>query len=853
MRERISLLGEIRKGGYDASLITTFNAYLPFYEDVVLRKLVASGVKHNVLLMDAGQCTESLNNHPPRFAGRHYSLVPMHSKGAFHPKVILLVGKKKGTLLIGSHNMTLAGFGFNREITNLIRLENLEDDVAISLISSAWHQIHEWVTEQPRQLPPQLSEMVLKVAGFAPWLKKEMPSEIENCSVISSQPGSPSLWQQLMAMLNEKVSQAIISGAFFDSKLEFIHRFLEDIEPAEMYVGIDPSTVQIPKDAKDIKGVRFVNCDKIAVAESNSSKHMGYLHAKSIVIETVSGTIYLVSGSANPSRPAWLSDGMSGNIEMILVRKGNEAESDARENGLLDIPSMPPLTEKDWEVAQSNWKLRKNSEKHQLTKIGVAVADDKSIAFCTDLPELPNMLECEILDQNKDLLESATASLINGNYHLHITSSVKNHARYVRCFSDEKSLLFIIHHEEMIKAQSRTDQQRRFREALNSLNSDSPDLVTLIHCVDKIIFTKAKDVNINVKGISGGKEAASEDVNEDTFLAIDVSETRKTKKKFRLRASNDLAYLLDVLIYHLKVESDIERPLEPKDDKGRNEEEQVGVEGDENNGKGQSDIDIAVKTLDLCHRKVHTLVKRMRDQLAELKKGTVSIDDVVIRLTGVLALLRYLRGCDGKVSWIKYGQTSFPIAERSQLLHAVASSLFEGNNSILCLGKEFDSLAESDELSRLKGLLVWLAWDCDLKLNVKKPFFESPEERSERDLDNGLVLAIAQLGRNDEIVITEAKNSIAPLCSSDMDWLKGVLFIGKKLFEFSSNPEKFIAVSEANPGYLAFHRTVPTWGIRLVVGGNSKYTNLLCFDQTKGHISCRSDAIRTVPLDEILQ
>ena len=143
-----------------------------------------------------------------------------------------------------------------------------------------------------------------------------------------------------------------------------------------------------------------------------------------------------------------------------------------------------------------------------------------------------------------------------------------------------------------------------------------------------------------------------------------------------------------------------------------------------NNGKGQSDIDIAAKTLDLCHRKVHTLVKRMRDQLEELKKGTILIDDVVVRLTGVLALLRYLRECDGKVSWIKYGQTSFPVAERSQLLHAVASSLFEGNNSILYPGKEFDSLVESDELSRLKGLLIWLAWDCDLKLDLKTPFFE---------------------------------------------------------------------------------------------------------------------------------
>ncbi len=851
MRERISLLGEITKGGYGASLITTFNAYLPFYEDVVLRKLVAAGVRHNVLLMDAGQCAESLNNYPPRFAGRHYSLVPMHSKGAFHPKVILLVGKKKGVLLIGSHNMTLAGFGFNREITNLIRLENLEDNVAISLISSAWHQICEWIAGQPRQLPPQLSEMLFKVASFAPWLKNEMPSENGNCTVISSQPRSPSLWQQLMEMFNEKAKRVIISGAFFDSKCEFICRVLEDMAPREVYVGIDPGTVQIPQDAGNLKGVKFVNYGRVDTSESTHSKYMGYLHAKSIVIETMSGTTCLVSGSANPSRPAWLSDGMSGNTEMMIVRKGQEAEADARENGLLDIPSMPVLTEKDWEVAQSNWILRKNSDKHRPSGIGVAVTDDQGIAFCIDLPESPSTLECEVLDHNKGLLESVTANLANGNYHLSITPPVKSSACYVRCPCDKKSLLYIVHHEEIVKSQSRTNQQRRFREALNSLNSDSPDLATAINCIDKIIFTKSKDPNIGITKIMTGPKTVSENSNEDSSLSIDVSETRKTKKKFRLRTSNDLAYLLDFLIYNIKGESDIERPLEPRDPKGRTEEEQVGVEDSE---ERQSDEDIAVKTLELCHQKVHTLIKRMGNRLEELKKGTISIEDAVVCLTGVLALLRYLRGCDGKVSWIKQGQTSFPAAERFQLLCAVASSLFEGSNSMLYLNdNEFDSLADSEDLARLKGLVIWLAWDCDLELKLDKPFFEKPEEQYQRFFNNGLILAIAQLVGNDEVAISEAKNSIAPMCSGDMDWLNWILSIGEKLFELSSNPEKFITANEAKSGYLAFHSKVPTWGVRLVVSGNTKITNLLCFDREKGHSSCKSDAIRIVPLDDILE
>jgi len=45
MLPKISLMEELKKGGYEASLITTYNAYLPFYEEVVLRRLVNAGIR----------------------------------------------------------------------------------------------------------------------------------------------------------------------------------------------------------------------------------------------------------------------------------------------------------------------------------------------------------------------------------------------------------------------------------------------------------------------------------------------------------------------------------------------------------------------------------------------------------------------------------------------------------------------------------------------------------------------------------------------------------------------------------------------------------------------------------------
>jgi hypothetical protein len=169
MLHKISLLEELKKGGYEASLITTYNAYLPFYEEVVLRRLVNTGVRHNVLLMDARQYAMSLVSHPPRLAGRQYTLMPIKVGGAFHPKLIFLAGKNKG-LVLGSHNMTLSGFGFNRELTNLVRIQGTEDAAGIALSADVWAEIDYWLAQCASDIPQQVKDMVRRVRDFAPWL-----------------------------------------------------------------------------------------------------------------------------------------------------------------------------------------------------------------------------------------------------------------------------------------------------------------------------------------------------------------------------------------------------------------------------------------------------------------------------------------------------------------------------------------------------------------------------------------------------------------------------------------------------------------------------------------------------------
>ena len=129
MSEYIDLLSEIagkesegqgqpKNGKFRTSIITSYSTYLPFYENVVLRRLLASGCRYNILLVDAHDLARSLQDptRMPRLAGRGYILAPILAGGAFHPKIVMLLGDHNARILVGSHNATLSGFGYNRDL-----------------------------------------------------------------------------------------------------------------------------------------------------------------------------------------------------------------------------------------------------------------------------------------------------------------------------------------------------------------------------------------------------------------------------------------------------------------------------------------------------------------------------------------------------------------------------------------------------------------------------------------------------------------------------------------------------------------------------------------------------------------
>ncbi len=824
MLHRISLLDELRKGGYEASLITTYNAYFPFYEEVVLRRLVNAGVRHNVVMMDANQYAHSFATHPPKLAGRNYTLVPVKVDDAFHPKLVFLAGKKRGLVLVGSHNLTLSGFGFNRELTNLVRIENADDVDGITLARDAWAEIDYWLDNFAAAVPDPVRRMVSRVRDYAPWINGEANRK-NDIQLIACRPGKQPLWDQLKNLLGAEAVSVSLTGAFFDKELQFIERVKQDLKPANFSVAVDPNSVQIPPKAQALSNVSFVGAHTLGVDKEIEAGDSRYLHAKGILVVQKNGDSVFASGSANPSAAAWLSSNNSGNVELMLIYRGERARTTADSIGFNFIADMPALNEDDWQAIKSNQKQQAELEPLGY-RSGIAVVDETHIMFDQRL--------LDGVDRPSFVLYSSEGSEVNHTSQYRIESDaafiefaetkLTNATALHVLLNGNLVLKLLLHHTREIEEQARSSTQRRFRQALLSLETDTPNIELLIQCIDKIVFSESRETQPSPPKKVGERATPLNEVKEaSASLAIDVEDVKRRTSKKQLNHSSDFAYLLDALIYHLRFQKD--RPAEEVDSFGRSEEEQIGADDDHDDGQEVSRKQYEL--LNVCHARVTTVVNRIGSQLKAYAKRQRPLDEVLVRLLGVLAVLRELRKCDGRFAWVERGQTTVPEKQRLRLLEEIMFNLFEGDLSLLHLEDLGAEFRHSDDVARLKGLVLWLAWDCGLTMDLKKPFNESRDDLNERLKRNAMVLMLAQMIQGDDVVEDEARQSIGSLTSSEMRWLKEILMLSHKCETMRDDPSVLLPPERAEPGDIAIHRQLHDWDLRIIAHSANNRINLV--------------------------
>lgn len=757
MSEPISIFNVIKRGGYEASLITTFNATLPFYEEVVLRKLVGAGCRHNVVLMDRSQCAMSWASEAtrPRLAGHAYTLLPIGAPGAFHPKLCILVGTKRAAILIGSHNLTLSGFGYNREVTNWIELTGPKDAEGAALLADAWQMARQWIEMERGKSPDEMLEAALALANFISPLVINAKAAANAFALMHGPSGTP-LIDQVAERIPASVNRIGVVGAFFDRELAFVSELARRWPEAEVVVGIDPESVQM-------LGIPTQGVARYVDARDLWPKNQSYLHAKAIYFDGGTPGGAFLSGSANPSRPAWMGGVASCNVEAVLLRTGLEAQQAAEATGLtglFNLAAMPPdsfeaiKTRSHTQVSQSEsaavplWTgvATHDSLEIRVSTRGSKVSIDRVNLFGLDLQflgkvSLPQQGDGElILRLGEDVTRIRSCVLYSGE------------AMVARA---------MIHHPSVISASSQSSRQHQIRSALSGLGSSEGDISRVIASVERVIFADEthKEIETILREHKDKQPKASSGSGPDT-LAISVADLPKEKKKLRLLKSGDLAYLLDVLLRRISEGLD-GTPMET-DASGRNEEEQVGKEGEEDTKPSElilppttlGDIEIA----QAVSRRARALTRKMVDQLRLATTDGSRRASAVLQLIAVIALIRELRYLDKSPRWKKTGKLLVDERDRRHLLDESLKYLLGSARMLDEVDVVIDG--DTDEGTQLRVLLLWLAWDLGEELTEQISRIYEPEELSARLRSNAAFLKLMPPISNDKAATAELEQSI---------------------------------------------------------------------------------------------
>lgn len=299
--------------------MTTYSFGAQAFEAVPFWRLRGAGCYNITLLADAGMFNQEMASFgAAQFAGSSYHVVKVRQKGAFHPKITLLLGQKKGKLLVGSANLTAAGLGGNRELVAEIKYDRDNEHHA-----ALFRQAIDYLQSKVPSDDPWFDIALNRAKRRTPWLhsiSQENESEI-GAELILDRPGRSILAQLSDAVGGDEIERITIMSPYWDSEL----RALKELRAAFAYppirVLIDAPEMAFPTDA--LRGL-----DNVEIYDLDALGSARFVHAKLIVLEGKEAD-HVLSGSINCSAPAMLQGSIKNSEAGIYtkVARGSALDS----------------------------------------------------------------------------------------------------------------------------------------------------------------------------------------------------------------------------------------------------------------------------------------------------------------------------------------------------------------------------------------------------------------------------------------------------------------------------------------------------------------------------------------------
>lgn len=693
----ISLMEQLCEPGFRSSVIATYNCYFPFYEEVVLRKLITAGSTHNVLLVDARHCSEAFASEDlrPRRAGRDYTLIPVRVGGAFHPKICLCLGKSKGSLLVGSHNLTLAGFGLNDEVTNVFSAEGSSVRAGGGPLRLAFDYLSKFV---PSGLPEVVAAFESLKLGI-PWMDGPLGTGDPHRVLLMTLDRGPDLWSQVVPRIPRNLLTAFACAPFFDPELAFVRRLRQEIKLQEMIIGIDPSCVEIdPYKATAIEGVRWVNIAGVASIPQRRSNSHHRLHAKLLWFQGENEEL-LVTGSANLSAAAFFSQPSGRNAEAVVCDHRIGAGTVL---GIEALLGAPEVSERDWAIVADRRSLQSATDTAVSRRIWLATP--RGEGFCVE-EALP--LGVSLVAKGDSGLPLGLATVCDTGTEVEAPFAIRDSVRYLEGSTPEADLLVIVHRTEDIARNIGGDVRKALRQALGALEEDPGQIDTVLKLAEKVIFDSEDVVRTIPLRTADTQERPGQPFDANGSLALDATGKKSAQARRRL-ASGDIVIILDALIRRLG--EGLVTSVSPS---SQSDESEIGAD-DENGGEFARDTPEPESLAKMCRGKIRRLIRRMEKQFELTAASEGGARRGIVQLAAVLGVVRMLRTMEQRSEWRRRELALIEPDDKWRLFEAAVLAVTWGGSA---LGSR--ALAETDgewfdELSFVIGLLAWLGWDVEV-------------------------------------------------------------------------------------------------------------------------------------------
>jgi hypothetical protein len=304
------------ESGFHSAFLTTYAFGAQAFEDMPFSRLRGANCRNIVILADQNMVNQSFAElGPPKFAGSSYHLIKAKAPGAFHPKITLLIGAKKGRLLVGSANLTALGLGGNKELIASLSYDEETPDNARHFVD-ALSYIRGKVPSDDLWFETALQ----RALRSAPWLRNAieipLPSEEKEANVaLLTDRVDETLIDQIAANIaGDPIKRLVIVSPYWDMKLKGLSRLRAALEMPPADLLLDADSTYFPK----AELPRFSDVELFDIEDPNNKR---FVHAKLIVAQGQSWD-HVISGSMNCTLPALLGPTMArGNAEAGIYKR----------------------------------------------------------------------------------------------------------------------------------------------------------------------------------------------------------------------------------------------------------------------------------------------------------------------------------------------------------------------------------------------------------------------------------------------------------------------------------------------------------------------------------------------------